>query len=86
MKRKIQNSILEKRPYNESVDDYYLTALLDLFSGVSFSELRASILFYEEIENYEACAGIKKALDEVKYYTINELKIKINEIKTNDKF
>ena len=83
MKRKIQNSILEKRPYNESVDDYYLTALLDLFS---FSELRASILFYEEIENYEACAGIKKALDEVKYYTINELKIKINEIKTNDKF
>ena len=86
MKRKILNSTLEKQPYDKAINDYYFKALLDLFSGASFSELRASILFYEEIENYEACAGIKKALDEAKYYTINELRYKINQIKTNDKF
>ena len=37
MKRKILNSTLEKQPYDKAINDYYFTALLDLFSGASFS-------------------------------------------------
>ena len=43
-------------------------ALMDLASGASLDELERAIKLYEVLENYEACAGILKAINENKYY------------------
>lgn len=55
-------------PFNEEVEKYYLMALMDLASGASIDELQKAIKLYEVLENYEACAGILKAINESKYY------------------
>lgn len=55
-------------PFNEEVEKYYLMALMDLASGASVDELERAIKLYEVLENYEACAGILKAINENKYY------------------
>lgn len=53
---------------NEDIERYYLMALMDLASGASIDELEKAIKLYEVLENYEACAGILKAINENKYY------------------
>lgn len=53
---------------NEDIERYYLMALMDLASGASIDELQKAIKLYEVLENYEACAGILKAINESKYY------------------
>ena len=52
----------------EEIDSYYLMALIDLASGSTKDELERAIKLYEALENYEACAGILKAINEYKYY------------------
>lgn len=53
---------------DEQIEKYYLMALMDLASGASVDELERAIKLYEVLENYEACAGILKAINENKYY------------------
>jgi len=47
--------------------EYYLLALLDIQNGVSLDELKQTLKMYEDIEDYEACAGILKAIKELEY-------------------
>jgi hypothetical protein len=54
---------LNKRAINE----FYLLALIDFDNGVSIKEMYKTLKLYEEIEDYEACAGILKAINELEY-------------------
>lgn len=60
----------------EEIYKFYRIALLDLAEGVSLEELELYLKMYEEEENYEACAGILKAINETKYDTIQNIKEK----------
>jgi hypothetical protein len=58
-------------------------ALNDLANGSPIDELEKAIHYYEVLEDYEACAGIKKAINEIKNDTLIAIKKKINELKSN---
>ncbi len=47
----------------ELVDEYYVAAIMDFCEGVKIDELKEILCLYEDDENYEACAGIKKAIE-----------------------
>ena len=47
----------------EWVDEYYVAAITDFCDGVGIYELKESLTLYEEYEHYEACSGIKKAIE-----------------------
>ena len=66
------------------IDEFYLLALVDIANGKDIAELEEAIDMYERIEEYEACAGILKAVHESGYMTIREIINEINDIK-NDK-
>lgn len=74
----------EESSYKYEVLKYYYLALLDILAGVTFSEMEAAIVFYEELENYEAAAGILKAIKESEYYTLNDLTLRIEELEEDD--
>ncbi len=58
-------------------------ALNDLANGSPIDELEKAIHYYEVLEDYEACAGIQKAINEIKNDTLIAIKKKINELKSN---
>lgn len=66
------------------VEEFYYLALLDIREGVSLQELEDVIQLYENVEDYEACAGILKAVNEARYDTINNLIEKTNGDTTRD--
>lgn len=53
---------------------YYYLSILSLIDGVSIYELEKEIAFQEKLQNYEACSGILKAINEAEYKTFTELK------------
>ena len=63
----------------EIVEEFYLLALIDIANGKDIAELEEAIDMYEEVEEYEACAGILKAIHESGYMTIREIINTINE-------
>jgi len=67
------------------INDFYLLALQDLSDGASIKELEKAIEYYEAIEDYEACAGILKAIKEVRESTIVAIKTRINEIRKDSR-
>ncbi len=66
------------------VEEFYNLALLDIANGRSITELEEAIDLYEEAEEYEACAGILKAIHESGYKTIKELINKIEDEQRDD--
>ena len=64
----------------EIVEEFYLLALIDIANGKDIAELEETIDMYEEVEEYEACAGILKAIHESGYMTIRQIINTINEI------
>ena len=64
----------------EIVEEFYLLALIDIANGKDIAELEEAIDMYQEVEEYEACAGILKAIHESGYMTIREIINTINEI------
>jgi len=54
--------------------EYYYLAMNDIKNGASIKELEEAMKIYEKTEEYEACAGILKAINEVKYMTIKNIK------------
>ncbi len=58
---------------NDKIRDHYLLALVDIANGKNIMELEEAIDDYEELEEYEACAGILKAIHESGYLTIKDL-------------
>jgi hypothetical protein len=65
------------------IEEFYLLALIDIANGKDISELEEAINLYEEVEEYEACAGILKAIHESGYLTLKELIYKINDTPDN---
>ena len=49
------------------VREYYLLALIDFRNGLSIEEMNKTLKMYEDLEDYEACAGILKAIKEYEY-------------------
>ena len=60
----------------ELITEFYLLALVDITNGKDIEELYEAIDMYEETEEYEACAGILKAIHESGYMTIKDLILK----------
>lgn len=52
------------------IQEYYLLTLKDLEDGATIQELEHVLALYEEAEMYEECAGILKAIKEVRYYKL----------------
>lgn len=48
----------------KTVREFYLLALIDFQHGVSMKEMKETLRMYEDIEDYEACQGIQKAIKE----------------------
>ena len=48
------------------VEEFYKMALHDYTSGTSLEVLEANIKLYEELELYLPCAGIHRAVEEIK--------------------
>ena len=65
------------------IEEFYLLALIDIANGKDISKLEEAIDLYEEVEEYEACAGILKAIHESGYLTLKELIYKINDTPDN---
>ena len=68
----------------EIVEEFYLLALVDITNGKNISELEEAIDMYSEAEEYEACAGILKAIHESGYMTIKDIILKIEDEQGND--
>ena len=68
----------------EIVEEFYLLALVDITNGKNISELEEAIDMYSEAEEYEACAGILKAIHESGYMTIKDIILKIEDEQRND--
>ena len=64
----------------EIVEEFYLLALIDIANGKDIAELEEAIDMYEEVDEFEACAGILKAIHESGYITIRQIINTINEI------
>lgn len=57
----------------ERIDDHYSITLYELENGATINEMRDIINEYKEFEDYEACAGIKKAIDIVSFLILTQL-------------
>lgn len=66
------------------IEEFYLLALVDMANGRNIAELEEAIDLYQEVEEYEACAGILKAIHESGYMTIKDLINKIEDEQRND--
>lgn len=61
------------------IEEFYLLALMDITNGRSITELEEAINLYQEAEEYEACAGILKAIHESGFMTIKDIINKIQD-------
>tara|TARA_R110002049_G_scaffold234545_1_gene407767 strand:+ start:374 stop:589 length:216 start_codon:yes stop_codon:yes gene_type:complete len=68
----------------ELIQEFYLLALVDITNGKDISGLEQAIDMYEEAEEYEACAGILKAIHESGYMTIKDIILKLEDEQGND--
>lgn len=59
--------------YKEEIEYFYRLTLIDIRDGVDLEELEMILKLYEEEENYEACAGILRAIKEARHQTIKNL-------------
>lgn len=58
---------------NNVKNDFYKMAILDLENGSSMDDMRLLLKEYEEREMYEACAGIHKAINNARFWTLLNL-------------
>lgn len=70
-------STLSKEHYS---DYFYKLTYNSVYEGSSLQEISNILRVYEEIEDYEACEGINKALKEIKVMTLSDFIDKINYI------
>ena len=66
------------------IEEFYLLALVDIANGKDISDLEEAINLYEEAEEYEACAGILKAIHESGYMTIKDIINKLEDEQRNN--
>jgi len=65
----------ESSKFKEQENLYYYLTVLSLLDGVPVYELELELNAQEDLENYEACSGIQKAINESEYKTYKELKL-----------
>ncbi len=65
---------------------YFYLSLIDLLYGVDIRQLEEDIKIYEDIESYEACAGIKEAVDIAQHKTFEEIKLIVLEVQKKYNF
>ena len=65
---------------------YYYLSLIDLLHGGSIKQLEEDISIYEQIESYEACAGIKEAVEVARYKTYQDIKLIALEVQEKYQF
>ena len=68
----------------ELIEEFYLLALVDIANGRGLQELEEAIELYEQAEEYEACAGILKAIHESGYMTIKDIINKLEDEQRDD--
>ena len=68
----------------ELIEEFYLLALVDIANGRGLQELEEAIELYEQAEEYEACAGIIKAIHESGYMTIKDIINKLQDEQRDD--
>lgn len=66
------------------IEEFYHLALLDIANGRSITELEEAIDLYEKAEEYEACAGILKAIHESGFMTIKDIINKLENEQRDD--
>ena len=66
------------------IEEFYNLALLDIANGRSITELEEAIDLYEQAEEYEACAGILKAIHESGYMTLKDIINKLENEQRDD--
>ena len=66
------------------IEEFYHLALLDIANGRSITELQEAIDLYEKAEEYEACAGILKAIHESGFMTIKDIINKLENEQRDD--
>ena len=71
---------MTKEEYDFEVLNYYYLALMDLLMGVTYQELHNQLKDFEGLEIYEACDGVKKALEQADKCTIIQLEVNIVEL------
>jgi len=65
---------------------YYYLTIMSLLEGIPVYDLNLELELQEKLENYEACSGIKKAIDEADYKTYRELKLIAKELEDQYNF
>ncbi len=68
----------------ELITEFYLLALVDITNGKDIAELEEAIDMYAEAEEFEACAGILKAIHESGYMTIKDIILKLEDEQRNN--
>lgn len=66
------------------VEAYFSNALLEIQDGLPIDTLREILEYYEEMENYLACAGVNKAIKWYKMDTFTKVMVKVNEINNDN--
>jgi len=66
--------------FREEEDLYYYLTILSLLEGVSVFDLELELKAQEDLENYSACSGILKAINDADYKTYKELKLIAQEL------
>lgn len=59
-------------------DYFYKITYNSVYEGTTIQEINTILAVYEEIEDYEACEGINKALKEIQVMTLSQFIHKIN--------
>ena len=59
---------------DQAINDFYLMALYDLEQGYTIDDLQETLRLYEEVEEFEGCAGDSD--DYLDYMNLNKIIIK----------
>jgi len=57
----------------DRIKEFFHLTLIDISEGASLDELHMILKMYEDEEDFEACAGILKAINITKYETITNI-------------
>lgn len=73
--------------YKDKSNEYYAMAMYDLAHDVPMEDIQLLFVEYEQREMYEACAGLKRAMETYRfikdYYTIKDINDKSSLIEIN---
>lgn len=59
--------------FEELSDEFYIQAIQEINSGVRIEKIRELIPEMAEEEMYEACDGITRAIEDIRFFTLLEL-------------